>query len=154
MAKHTADRRPAPNATEAATGRALLELADEAGERFDEACEHARLELGGDAFRLGPALPLPIARLRPGRLAWSRELSAPEGTAQVYYVLDPPTGPRGREREELPVVDLVPAQILVDVRPAGSSPVRLLGVAGSQGAPRRLSEFVRSVADELASDRE
>lgn len=154
MTTRTARHRSPPKATSAEGGRALLELADEAEARFAEACEHARLEVDGTNYRLGPSLPLPISRLRPGRIAWARELQTPEGPAVIYYVLDPPARPSLRGAEELPILDLVRSKVHVDLRPAGQSPVRLLGVAESQGTRKGLTKFVRAVSDELASDRE
>ncbi len=132
--------------------QSVLALAEEAEERFDEACEHARLRPAHAGLTLGPSLSVPMARLRAGRLAWRREVHAKDGDAEVYYSLDPGAPlPRGGPGE-LPVLDLEPARVVCDLRVATGSPERLIGVSPRKGAPRGLRSFVEAVRAELASD--
>jgi len=136
----------------ASPARTVLDLAEEAEDRFDEACEHALRRPGNEGITLGPSLSLPMGRLRPGRLAWSREVRATGGSAQLVYVLDPTPG--GSATPEFPLLDVAPREVLVDVRAPAASPVRLLGLGDPTRAPKSLRSFVRAVQAELASDSE
>jgi hypothetical protein len=148
--------RPTKNARGAAPTptRTALELAEEAGDQFDEACEHARQAPGLKGITLGPSLSVPMARLQPGRLAWSREVRAEEGRAELYYVLDPRPARGMKASGELPILDLERSRVLEDDRPHLSSPIRLLGVGSSKTAPKGFHSFVRAVIAELASESE
>ncbi|MCI4360240.1 MAG: hypothetical protein L3J91_00895 [Thermoplasmata archaeon] len=131
----------------------MIDLAEEAEERFDEACEHARQRPAFAGMVLGPSLPAPMGRLRAGRLAWSRSVEGPGGRAELYYVLDPVASTSRRGAGELPLVDLARQHVVSDVRLANGSPERLVAVAPA-GAPRGFQAFVDAVLAELGSDAE
>jgi hypothetical protein len=134
--------------------RRILDLAEDAEDRFDEACEHARQAPGHAGLLLGPSLSVPMARLRAGRLAWTREVQGAGGRAELCYVLDPlPDGERN-DRGELPLLDLAPDQVLADERAKAGSPVRLLGIGDARHVPKEFATFYRAVRAELISDRE
>lgn len=132
----------------------MLELAEEAEDRFDEACEHARQRPGHAGLTLGPSLSVPMARLRAGRLAWSREARDGTGVAELYYTLDPSAGAREGAPDDLPMLDVDRARVVCDLRSDPGAPERLVGVAGPKGAPKGFRAFVEAVRSELASDSE
>jgi hypothetical protein len=151
MAKRDAKRAPGGATTPT---QSILDLAEDAEDRVDEACEHARQAPGHAGLLLGPSLSVPMARLRAGRLAWTREVQGAGGRAEVCYVLDPlPIGERN-DRGELPLLDLAPAQVLADERAKPGSPVRLLGIGDPRHVPKEFATFFRAVRSELLSDRE
>ena len=132
--------------------RAVLQLAEEAEDRFDEACEHARLMPAHASLAIGPSLSVPMAELRPGRLAWSRLVQGGEGQAELFYVLDPTPAAGTTKATELPILGVLPNHVLADYRADGNSPVRLLGIGDPRTAPRTFRSFVRAVRGELASE--
>ncbi|MCI4354600.1 MAG: hypothetical protein L3K06_04470, partial [Thermoplasmata archaeon] len=92
-----------------APSRPELDIAEEAGERFDEACEHARRGAEHARLDLGISVPVPMSRLLAGRLAWSREISGADGKGTLYYVLEPKGGGR-----DIPIVGLSKSGIACD----------------------------------------
>jgi hypothetical protein len=146
-AKKTGGAGPAPT-------RTVLELAEEAEDRFDEACEHARQQPAHAGLTIGPSLSVPMSRLRAGRLAWVREVRGPKGHAELFYLLDPVPAPRGGRAAELPLLDLTPGRVLADLPLAVGSPLRLLGVGDPKSAPKEFRSFAHAVLAELSSDSE
>jgi hypothetical protein len=151
MAKRGA--KAAPGSATSST-RTILELAEDAEDRFDEACEHARQAPVHAGLRLGPSLSVPMARLRAGRLAWTREVHGAGGRAELCYVLDPVPAVGRNAPGELPLLDLASSEVLADERAGPGSPVRLLGIGEVGRAPKQFASFFRAVRAELLSDRE
>ena len=142
-------RSPPKRAADDAQIRTGLELAEEAGERFDEACEHARRGAEHARLELGPTLPVPMSRLKPGRLAWSREIVGADGTGELYYVLEP----KGSGRE-VPITGLPKDRIACDLRTSGPPAARLIGVVSGGAVPTGFGIFVDAVRTELGSTSE
>ena len=101
MAKPRA-RRPASQTPGRASGSGAdhgwTDLAEGAGERFEEATDHAQQLREFAGFRLGPTVQVPMADVTPGAIAWSRTLSwgrtpleptPPEEEGRIYYAILP-----------------------------------------------------------------
>jgi hypothetical protein len=137
--------------------RAALENA-EAG--FEEATDHVRRREPFTTLRLGPTVPLSLARLRPGTIGWSRSVlpgptrsaKTPPG-ATLYYVLFPTLETTGEPDDlEGPFAD----QTWTDfsfAEPVRGSPraMLLLQVVHPRGA-KALGPFAEAVRSELESD--
>jgi hypothetical protein len=126
-----------------------LETVQELGDRFDEACEEARQRREHADISLGPTVPVPMARLRPGCLAWSREIRVGVGRALLYYAIEPA---EGGGAGALPITDVGRGKLACNLPTSGSPAARLIGVATSDPFPKGFAAFVDTVLAKLQSD--
>jgi len=154
-----------PRAEPGAPTRSMdRDAADDAAAWFEEASDHVQRRAPFDRLRLGPVSPVPIARLLPGRIAWSRSVSQLDddrptrsagrgGPASLYYAILPALDVRtGSDDMESPLVDVAWAEFSYAEPVRGAPRAVLMIHGGDKATARRLRPFADVVRDELESE--
>jgi hypothetical protein len=124
-----------------------LETAEELGERFEEATEHARQHDDFAEVRLGPNLPIAMAQLKPGVLAWKRALTTGSGSAELVYVVRPKRGASGSPFTARPLNEF---RLRLECQGPPAATLLLASTAGRSSTT--LAAFARQVCENLETD--
>jgi hypothetical protein len=138
---------PAPAPVRSST-RTVVEIAQEAGERFEEAAAHLRSLDEFASFQLGAGGPVPMERLSPGVVAWASQLrwaplASKSAGAELVYLIAPRSSSRAS-----PIRVGSPSRVRLRVSPIDGPGTALLAL--SAGAlPSKVQTYVRRLAKVL-----
>ena len=123
--------------------RTVVEIAQEAGERFEEAAAHLRALDEFSGLELGAGGPVSIERLSPGVVAWASRLRWRSSEAELVYLLAPASSSRA------PPLQL-PGRARVQLRigPIDGPGTALLAISPAR-LPRPVDAYVRRLAKVL-----
>jgi hypothetical protein len=144
-----------PAKPEVAAPSTSRDLAEEAGDWFEEASDHAQAGERFSGLELGPVVSIAPSDLRPGTYGWRRSVrgpSTPASAASTLYFLVPNPGPARKGPSPLRAYGW---SEFAAAAPSGGSPNGIvLARGGPASSSSLLSAYVKAVAAELERDDE
>jgi hypothetical protein len=127
-----------------------MELQEDLGEEFDEACAHVARAPEWKGLTYSPLVPIPIGELVPGAVGWRREAQLPGrgDAAHLALVLHPRAG----ERKSLPLTTARREELAYVQEFPGDPPAALLADSPRGAKDADVQRLGRAIAAALDAE--